>query len=188
MQSGEFISIIRPSFLPSRLTSDQDGTSDAALASDAPPLKGHTCSLPCAAALHWNERWHWSKIIEKRRQNCRPAGALDSVFIYCRSLLLLPSLIFCLTTLNPARMRIDGGRSVTWPAADCTAADWEDVKIRENMALTVSTPQSLCVCVSVSRIDVQSVSLHTSKYTCTFPAIKKQIYYLYVNVGQCLYS
>lgn len=83
-----------PTIHPSRLTSEEDGTSDAALASAAPPLKGHTCSLPCAAVLHWNDRWYLSKIIEKRRQNCRPDGALDSVFICCRSPLLLPSLYF----------------------------------------------------------------------------------------------
>lgn len=34
-----------PTIHPSRLTSKEDGASDAALASAAPPLKGHTCSL-----------------------------------------------------------------------------------------------------------------------------------------------
>lgn len=75
MQSGKFLSIIHPSFHPihpSRPTSKEDGATDAALASAAPPLKGHTCSLLWAAVFRWNDRWHQNIILEKRRQNCRP--------------------------------------------------------------------------------------------------------------------
>lgn len=36
---------------------------------------------------------------------------------------------------------------------------------RKNMALTVWTPQSLCVCVSVECSGVQPVSFHASKYS-----------------------
>lgn len=68
-------SSIHPSFHPihpSRLTSEEDGATDAALASAAPPLKGHTCSLRRGAIFCWNDRWHQNKILEKRRQNCGP--------------------------------------------------------------------------------------------------------------------
>lgn len=41
-----------PTIHPSRLTSEEDGASDAALASAAPPLKGHTCSRRWAAFFH----------------------------------------------------------------------------------------------------------------------------------------
>lgn len=41
-----------PTIHPSSLTSKEDGASDAALASAAPPLKGHTCSLLWPTVLH----------------------------------------------------------------------------------------------------------------------------------------
>lgn len=157
------ISLHHPSILPSNpsiQTYLQRGWSHGCCPClAAPPLKGHTCSLLWAAVFRWNDRWHQNKILEKRRQNCRPDSAWLRVYLLQISS-LAAVFIFCPTTLSRARMRSDGGRSVTWPAADCTAADWEN---KENMSLTVWTPQSLCVFASDERIGVQSVCLLTSK-------------------------
>lgn len=109
---------------PSILTSKEDGAADAALASAAPPLKGHTCSLLWAAVHRWNDRWHQKIYVrEEKTELSSRAVALDSVFIYCRSALLQPSLYFAWQHWVARACAVGADMSVTWPAADCTATD-----------------------------------------------------------------
>lgn len=106
---------------PPRLTSVEDGATDAAFASAAPPLKGHTCSLLSAAVFRWNGQWHQNKILQKTELSSWTV-ALDSVFICCRSSLLLPSLYFAWQHWVTRACAVTADRSVTWPAADFEAA------------------------------------------------------------------
>lgn len=72
------------------------------------------------------------------------AVALDSVFIYCRSALLQPSLYFAWQHWVARACAVGADRSVTWPAADCTATDRE---WREHGSDCLQASVSLCFCV-----------------------------------------
>lgn len=138
-------SSIHPSFHPihpSRLTSEEDGATDAALASAAPPLKGHTCSLRRGAIFCWNDRWHQNKILEKTELWSRTV-APDSVFIYCRSPLLLPSLYFAWQHWVARACAVTANGRPRDPQLTALLLTEEE----ENMALTVGMLQSLWFCV-----------------------------------------
>lgn len=64
-------------------------------------------------------------IREEKTELSSRAVALDSVFIYCRSALLQPSLYFAWQHWVARACAVGADRSVTWPAADCTATDRE---------------------------------------------------------------
>lgn len=167
MQSGKFLSITHPSFHPihpSRPTSKEDGATDAALASAAPPLKGHTCSLLWAAVFRWNDRWHQNIILEQRRQNCRPERSRLSS---CLSIADLRSCcrLYILPDNTESRAHAQWRRTGRSRDPQLTALLLTENE--ENMALTVWTS---CVFASDERIVVQSVCVLRSK--CIFKMLQ----------------